>query len=197
MSSKESGLEKQNLTEYRPIGSLRKVALLLQRSWRYSYRRRTCRCIPHLVYEFFFPLMAMVVLVGIRCASNEMGNIITSDNRTTNSIFFGRSCPQDLDSPLISSENISSDCFLFPPSFAKSTVIDFSDGSVSTVRTAMIFEPMTDDANQLALLVRKRYTQMGCFENPVRSVGPFVERKNDSGHFQGLSIRLQKSNLNY
>ena len=130
--------ESKNLTqtEYSPIGPSKKLNLLLQRSLRYSYRQRCCRCCPTILCELLFPIILMVLLVLARYGTNEL-----IKNLDDNPYFNYPRCSQESNASMVSSsKDILNKCFQFPPSYE---VTRFSPGASN--RTNIIFHPVTND----------------------------------------------------
>ncbi|CAF3998938.1 unnamed protein product, partial [Rotaria sp. Silwood1] len=69
----ESNKYRQHLTkgEYLPTGSNRKIKLLLQRSLRYSYRKRFCKCCPTILGELLFPII-LIALLALICYGTDV-----------------------------------------------------------------------------------------------------------------------------
>ncbi|CAF5068990.1 unnamed protein product, partial [Rotaria sp. Silwood1] len=70
----ESNKYRQHLTkgQYSPTGSIRKINLLLQRSLRYSYRKRCCKCCPTILCELLFPIILIALLALICYGTNAI-----------------------------------------------------------------------------------------------------------------------------
>ncbi len=146
--------ESKNLTqtEYSPIGSSKKLNLLLQRSFRYSRRQRCCRCCPTILCELLFPIILMILLLLARYGTNELIKSL-NDNPYMN---YPR-CSQDSNTSTTSSKDIMGKCFQFPPSYEATR---FSPG-VSN-RTNIIFHPVTNDTDQLVQHAQARLRMMNC-----------------------------------
>ena len=167
MSSRRPGHEKLVLPQCKPIGACRKLALLLQRSLRYSYRKRTCRCIPHIILELLLPLMTMSTLLLFRYGSNELTLLLADRNGTRATLISDNSCSQDLNAPFISSNDISAKCFEFPPSYKRLSFLSSRRQPTSPLPTAMIFQPEITDVIELGVLALKRLGKMNCATNEV------------------------------
>ncbi len=138
-------------TEYSPIGPSRKLNLLLQRSLRYSYRQRCCRCCPTILCELLFPFILMVLLVLTRYGSNELLKTLDKDPPP----YFNRPrCSQNTSTTMTSSNDILEKCFQFPPSYKKSSTV--------SNKTNIIFHPMTNDTDQLVQHAQTRLKKMDC-----------------------------------
>lgn len=168
MSSRRPGHERLLLPQCKPIGAFRKLALLLQRSLRYSYRKRTCRCIPHIIVELFVPLVTMSTLLLFRYGSNELTLLLADRNGTRATLISDNSCSQDLNAPFVSSNDISAKCFEFPPSYKRFSFLSSHPNPTSPLPTAMIFQPETIDVIELGVLALQRLGKMNCGANEVR-----------------------------
>ena len=75
-----------------------KLALLLQRAFRYSYREKCCGYCPTILCKLFFPLLLRFILLFVRYASNALTSDFVHNSTNTFPEFFNeRRCSQDLD----------------------------------------------------------------------------------------------------
>jgi hypothetical protein len=150
---------RQNLTnaEYSPIGSSRKVNLLLQRSLRYSYRQRCCRCCPTILCELLFPF----ILIALLCLARYGTNLLVSEvneKPDSNSRYFNHpQCSQEMNTSITLSSDSLAKCFKFPPSYKNPR-----SPLVVSDTTNIIFQPMTNDIDQLAKRAQKQLAKMNC-----------------------------------
>ncbi|CAF4202417.1 unnamed protein product, partial [Adineta steineri] len=87
--------------EYSPVGSSRKLNLLLQRSFRYSYRQRCCRCFPTIFCELLFPLILIGLLALTRYGTNALFEEMNKNSYSDPRNFDHRSqCSQDQNSTI-------------------------------------------------------------------------------------------------
>ena len=136
------------------IHSTQKLNLLLQRSWRYSYRQRCCQCCPTILCELFFPLLLMVLIVLTRYGTNAA---IKNINETPRSPFHRPRCSQDVNRSIVSSNEILKKCFQSPSRYEETEL----SGNISR-KINMIIQPTTNETNQLLQHARDRLTRMNC-----------------------------------
>ena len=141
------------------IGPSRKLNLLLQRSFRYSYRQRCCQCCPTILCELLFPLLLMTLIALTRYGTNAA---IKEINKGPRSSFNRPRCSQDDNTSLTSSNDILAKCFQFPPRYK-----DVKSSFNASGKTNMIFQPMTADTEQLVQYARLRLAQMNCMDTQI------------------------------
>ncbi|CAF3811478.1 unnamed protein product [Rotaria magnacalcarata] len=160
---------RQNLieTEYEPVTSSQKLILLLQRSVRYSYRQRCCKCCPTILCELLFPIIIILLLILSRYGISSLAEKQTND-RSVAETFSKQQCSQDFNTPPTSSNNIFINCFKFPPSYndfhwSKQSLDDISD------KTNIVFEPDRNDISKLVQLAKIRLNTLKCVNTNVWS----------------------------
>lgn len=146
--------------DYEPVGSPRKVTLLLQRSVRYSYRQRCCKCIPTVLCELLFPLLIISILALSRYGLNRLAKEVEKGDGTIPGSNGQRPCSQDFDVPPTSSEEVFARCFRFPPSY-KAGRFGFGPLQVSNL-TNLVFQPTSDDIDALVAKAQQRLNILGC-----------------------------------
>ncbi|CAF4318595.1 unnamed protein product, partial [Rotaria sp. Silwood2] len=158
MSENPTHHQKLTKTEYSSIGSSHKLNLLLQRSLRYSYRQRCCGCCPTILCEVLFPLIIMALLALARYGSNALIREM-NENPNSASTSFGRSlCSQNMSTIKTTlSKDLFSKCFKFPPSYKR-----HEWPFLYSNRTNIIFQPMTNETEELVTLAKTRLTKMNC-----------------------------------
>jgi hypothetical protein len=148
--------------EYEPIGSSRKITLLLQRSVRYSYRQRCCNCCPTILCELLFPLVIIILLGLSRYGINRLGELVNQDGSgAASGPFNERPCSQNLSIPATSSNDIFKNCFQFPPSYTGGAWNSGQPEPVSN-QTNIVFEPARSDVDELVLLAKARLITINC-----------------------------------
>jgi hypothetical protein len=147
--------------EYEPVGSSRKLQLLLQRSLRYSYRQRCCRCFPTILCELVFPLLLLVILGLTRYGLNGLVQE-TTGNSTGPSPIKLRECSQRIDIPPTRSSDLFDKCFKFPPSY------NVRNSSSIPSETAFVFQPVLAQVDELVSLAKNRLIEMNCSMIDVR-----------------------------
>ncbi|CAF4093815.1 unnamed protein product, partial [Adineta steineri] len=167
---------RQHLTkaEYSPIGSSRKLNLLLQRSLRYSYRQRCCRCCPTILCELLFPLILIGLLALIRYGTNKIN---TEMNENPNSFpKFGRpQCSQNRNTTITSlSTDSIKNCFKFPPSYRRREFTLFHSQTALDI-TNFIFQPRTNHTNVLVKRAKMRLKNMNCTNTKVSNQNMDIE----------------------
>ena len=158
----------QNLTkdDYESPSSSRKLALLLQRSFRYSYRQRCCTFFPTIICEFLFPIMVLGLLILSRYGSNKLLQHLNKSNMTEISTI-PRQCSSDLNIPSASSHDLFAECFKFSSSDKKSYIQNLLNLFGKQSETNLVFQPITADVNELVNRASKRLLQMNCPETKV------------------------------
>jgi hypothetical protein len=162
MSQREMFGRSSTKVEYEPLGSSRKLALLLLRSFRYSYRQRCCQCCPAILCEFLLPIIVLGLLILSRYGANSFLEFMNNSNNTKGLSIVGRQCPQDLNTPSTSSNDLFAKCFQFPPSYEKSAIQNLLGSYTIPNKTNLIFQPITADVNELVGLASKRLSEIHC-----------------------------------
>ncbi|CAF3806236.1 unnamed protein product [Adineta steineri] len=141
----ESRKQHQHVTkaEYSPIGSSRKLNLLLQRSLRYSYRQRYCRCCPTILCELLFSLILIGLLALIRHEAEALVEWINKNSLSESRNSDYRRCPQNRNT-IITTRTASG-------------IINF------------VFQPITNDTNVLVERAKTRLKNMNCENLKVRN----------------------------
>lgn len=146
--------------DYEPVGPSRKITLLLQRSVRYSYRQRCCKCLPTVICELLFPLLIIGILALSRYGLNNLGKEVDKKDGTIPGTNGQRPCSQDLNVPPTSSNEVFAQCFRFPPSYKAGR---FTPGLIEVSnRTNLVFQPISNDTNNLVAQARLRLDTLGC-----------------------------------
>jgi len=148
-------------TEYDPVSSPRKLNLLLQRSVRYSYRQRCCKCCPTILCELVFPIVLIILLILSRYGINRLAEEINNNDGTLPGTFNQHPCSQNMNTPPTSSNDIFAKCFKFPPSYGGGIFSGFDPTDVSNA-TNIIFEPDRADIKELVQLAATRLAAMKC-----------------------------------
>ncbi|UJR08477.1 hypothetical protein I4U23_012744 [Adineta vaga] len=179
---------RQSLTkgEYAPIGSSRKLNLLLQRSLRYSYRQRCCGCCPTILCELLFPLILIGLLALTRYGTNALIREMNDNPGTVPRNFDRALCPQhskDINTSL--SEDLFAKCFQFPPSY-KGRQWEYVSSQIVSNKTNFIFRPITNDTNELVKLAQQRLLNMACGDTYVQSQDS--NNGNDSYLLQNTTV---------
>jgi hypothetical protein len=164
MSPTQNSRQRLTRGEYAPIGSSRKLNLLLQRSFRYSYRQRCCGCCPTILCELLFPLILLAILMLSRYGTNALVRELNDnpDSVPTNSN--RAQCSQALNQTATLSKDLFANCFKFPPSYKGRNFIPSDQRTVSN-KTNIVFQPKTNDIDQLVLRAEIRLAEMGCDSN--------------------------------
>ncbi|CAF0993655.1 unnamed protein product [Rotaria sordida] len=160
MSQSDTIRQKLIETEYEPVSSSRKLNLLLQRSVRYSYRQRCCKCCPTILCELLFPIAIIVLLTLARYGINRLAEKQKDDGSLPGS-FSKHPCSQDINIPPTSSNDIFTNCFKFPPSYSGGRWGSHSHDDVSN-KTNIVFEPNRTDINELVQRATTRLATMEC-----------------------------------
>jgi hypothetical protein len=153
--------------EYEPVSSSRKLNLLLQRSVRYSYRQRCCKCCPTILCELLFPFVIIVLLLLSRYGINKLSDELNNNDGTVPGTFGQRPCSENIDTPPTSSNDIFAKCFKFPPSYGGGSWGTYDPTGVSN-KTNFVFQPITDDVQELVKLADARLSEMKCDTTTVR-----------------------------
>ena len=148
--------------EYEPVGSPRKVQLLLQRSFRYSYRQRCCGCCPTILCELLFPIIMILLLILGWYGLNELTKQSQSSGASGGpGSTPERPCSQNMTIPPTSSNEIFAECFRFPPSY-EGTVFDDPGSKDVSNRTNLVFQPISTDTDALVRDATARLKELGC-----------------------------------
>jgi hypothetical protein len=153
-------------TEYDPVSSPRKLNLLLQRSVRYSYRQRCCKCCPTILCELVFPIVLILLLILTRYGINRLADEINNNDGTLPGTFNQHPCSQNINTPPTSSNDLFAKCFKFPPSYGGGTWSAFDPTDVSN-STNIVFEPDRADIKELVQLAATRLAVMKCDNTKV------------------------------
>ena len=155
--------DRQQLTKvkYSPIGSSRKLNLLLQRSLRYSYRQRCCGCCPTILCELLFPFIIIALLTLARYGSNAAIREINANPDSIRGSSNRFLCSQDKNTTTTYSRDILRNCFKFPPSYKGRRWMPGNSDVVSN-QTNIIFQPMTNETKELVTLAENRLAIMNC-----------------------------------
>jgi hypothetical protein len=156
----EPGSHRKQLSkaEYSPIGSSRKLNLLLQRSLRYSYRQRCCGCCPTILCELLFPIILIALVILTRYGMNLLDQKINEDPASFQRYSNHPICPQNMNTSITSSSDLLAKCFKFPPSYKNH---QWTTTLVSN-KTNIIFQPMTNHTDQLVERAQKQLEKMNC-----------------------------------
>ncbi|CAF4193173.1 unnamed protein product, partial [Adineta steineri] len=155
-------------TEYSPIGSSRKLNLLLQRSFRYSYRQRYCRYCPTILCELLFPLILIGLLALIRHEPKALFEWINKDYPSVSTSLNNLRCPQIENTTITTSLSTDSikNCFKFPPSYKRRGFRLFYSGTALDI-TNFVFQSRTNDTNVLVKRAKIRLKNMNCTNTKV------------------------------
>ncbi|CAF2516694.1 unnamed protein product [Rotaria sp. Silwood2] len=170
MSQSDTTRQKLIEADYEPVSSSRKLNLLLQRSVRYSYRQRCCKCCPTILCELLFPITIILLLTLTRYGLNRLAEKQNDDGSLPGS-FSKRPCSQDINTPPTSSNNIFTNCFKFPPSYNGGRWSSHSLDDVSN-KTNIVFEPNRTDVNELVKRGAIRLAAMKCNNTNIWSQNP-------------------------
>ncbi|CAF3818339.1 unnamed protein product [Rotaria sp. Silwood1] len=160
MSQSDTSRQKLIEPEYEPVSSSRKLGLLLQRSVRYSYRQRCCKCCPTILFELLFPITIIILLMLSRYGINRLAEKQNHDGSLPGT-FSKRPCSQDINIPTTSSNDIFTNCFKFPPSYTRDRWNSHSPDDVSN-ETNIVLEPARTDVNELVQHAIIRLAAMKC-----------------------------------
>ncbi|CAF1529708.1 unnamed protein product, partial [Adineta steineri] len=161
MASSDSLRQPLIKTEYEPVSSSQKLHLLIQRSVRYSYRQRCCKCCPTVLFELLFPTILIILLLLTRYGINQLAAQTETDDGTLPGTFTQHPCSQNITTPPTSSNDIFTRCFKFPPSYRGSSFGSSEPYEVSNL-TIIVFEPDTPDVQELVKLASMRLLTMRC-----------------------------------
>jgi hypothetical protein len=154
-------------TEYKPVSSSQKLHLLLQRSVRYSYRQRCCKCCPTILCELLFPIALIVLLILTRYGINRLAEQTTTDDGNLPGTFNQHPCSQNINTPPTSSNDIFAKCFKFPPSYQGTSWGGGSSSSDVSNETNIVFEPDRGDVKELVQRAATRLIAMDCQHTKV------------------------------
>ena len=146
----------QNRFQHEPVGRLRKIGLLLQRSLRYSYRQRCCGCLPTILIELFCSLSTIGILLLLRYGSVQVEDLGLFTNRTRSPFPPDLACSQELTPSWVSSNDLLKKCFKFPPVY-----FEFSSSTTFHI-TRIIFRPNTSETEELVLLANDFLSNLHC-----------------------------------
>ncbi|CAF3562792.1 unnamed protein product [Adineta steineri] len=161
MASSDSLRQPLIKTEYEPVSSSQKLHLLIQRSVRYSYRQRCCKCCPTVLFELLFPTILIILLLLTRYGINQLAAQTETDDGTLPGTFTQHPCSQNITTPPTSSNDVFTRCFKFPPSYRGSSFGSSEQYEVSNL-TNIVFEPDTPDVQELVKLASMRLLTMRC-----------------------------------
>ncbi|CAF3720568.1 unnamed protein product, partial [Rotaria sordida] len=175
----ESNKYRQHLTkgEYSPIGSTCKINLLLQRSFRYSYRKRCCKCCPTILCELLFPIILIALLALIRYGANVFVREMNENPKSVLRDLNRRSCAQNINSTTTLSNDLLKKCFKFPASYSGRRWISF-ESEIIFDKINLVFHPMTNETKELVKRAKKRLEQMNC--NNMKVWSQNINDGNDS-----------------
>ena len=151
--------------DYEEVSSTRKLNLLLQRSVRYSYRQRCCKCLPTILCELLFPILIISILALSRYGLNRLSQEVDKNDGTIPGSNGQYPCSQDIDVPPTSSNDVFARCFRFPPGYRGG--IFSSDPRRVSNRTNLVFQPISNDTDDLVVRARQRLGKMGCGNTEV------------------------------
>ncbi|CAF4916702.1 unnamed protein product, partial [Rotaria sp. Silwood1] len=177
MSQSETSRQKLIEAEYEPVSSSRKLSLLLQRSVRYSYRQRCCKCCPTILFELLFPIIIILLLALTRYGTNRLAEKQNND-RSLPGLFSRHSCSQDINIQPTSSNDIFTNCFKFPPSYTRGRWNSHSLDVISN-KTNIVFEPARIDVNELVQRATIRLATLKCDNTNIWSQNPNDETDTD------------------
>lgn len=158
-------------SEHQPVGSGRKLGLLLQRSARYSYRDRCCKCCPTIICELLIPIILILFLLLSRFSVNLLNKEI---NRNPDQFPSNKkaSCSLDINQTSVSAADLMANCFNFSQIFRETTIFSSVPGNINS---HFIFHPNSTDIHQLVTLAQDQLTQLGCLNVSVRLVMKFFQ----------------------
>ncbi|CAF3166386.1 unnamed protein product [Rotaria sp. Silwood2] len=175
----ESNKYRQHLTkgEYLPTGSTRKIKLLLQRSLRYSYRKRCCKCCPTILCELLFPIILIALLALIRYGTNAFLKKMNANPESVLIDLNHRTCSQNINATTALSNDLLKKCFKFPSSYPEYRWISLESETIFD-KINLIFHPMANETQELVTHAKKRLEQMNCNSTKVWSQN--INDGNDS-----------------
>lgn len=144
-----------------PVGSAEKLKILLQRSARYSYRQRYCRCCPIVIGELIIPVLIIIVIYLSRQKYDIFIEEFVKQSRNQTSLDDSSMCSSNLTSPLLSSKEMLTKCFRFPLDYVQNT---------PTFDIDMILQPISNDTLTLAEQARQKLIEMGCLHVRIQLV---------------------------
>ncbi|CAF4218000.1 unnamed protein product, partial [Adineta steineri] len=177
----ESRKQHQHVTkaEYSPVGSSRKLNLLLQRSLRYSYRQRYCRYCPTILCELLFPLILIGLLALTRHETEALSKWIDMNSLFASRHSYHHQCPQNRNTTITTSLSTDSikNCFKVQPcSEGRRLRLCYSKTASSI--TNFVFQPITNDIKVLVERAKTRLKNMNCTNIKVSNQN--MGDKNDS-----------------
>ena len=181
----------QNRYEHEPIGNIRKITLLLQRSLRYSYRQRCCGCLPNICLEVLCSFVTISVLLLARYGTMQLKNVTERDNKTQKIFFEQPKCSQEIIPSSISTNDRLKKCLEFPPAYKTFS----SAASLNISGIVLNFRPKTSDTNQLETLAERFLSKLNCRDVIVEYV--YFLSVNDSREFPGVKIPMQQKMMNF
>ena len=143
-----------------PVRSAEKLQLLLQRSVRYSYRKRCCWCCPTILCEMLIPTLFIILFVYSWFSVNDTVRKLHGSHPVFMSTNQPAVCSQNLTVPPTSSDEIRAKCFRFPSDYI-ADVFRFSSND-RVVPIDFIFQPISNDTLALAQRARQKLIGMGC-----------------------------------
>jgi hypothetical protein len=153
------------MPKYESVSTSRKLSLLLQRSFRYSYRQRCCKICPNILCELLLPFSVILLLALCRFGANKLSEVINNGNQT--SIFENeKPCSQDLNTPPTSSNDLIAKCFQYRDTNNLFSLESFHSSKIS-YETNLVFQPITNDINELVNRTSQRLSAMKCDETNV------------------------------
>ncbi|UJR08715.1 hypothetical protein I4U23_012972 [Adineta vaga] len=173
--------------EYSPVRSTRKINLLLQRSFRYSYRKRCCKCCPTILCELLFPIILIALLVLTHWSVSYLE---TKGNPTLNGVselVNRQPCSQNVNPPTTLSNDLFTKCFQFPSVYRGNRWNSYElNRNPDTVN--LVFHPMTNETKELVKRTKKRFQDMNC--NNINVWSENINRENISRLLQGEKHNL-------
>ena len=166
MSQSDTLRQRLIKADYEPVSSSRKLNLLLQRSVRYSYRQRCCKCCPTILCELLFPFVLILLLGLSRYGINQLSIELQKNGGSIPGNTGQRLCSENSTAAPTSSEDIFRKCFQFPPSYIDTTWSSIFP-SKTVNRTSFVFQPISADVNDLVQRASTRLAAMGCASTEV------------------------------
>lgn len=149
-----------------PAHSAQKMQLLLQRSVRYSYRERCCRCLPTILCEMLIPIL-VIILFGLNWfLANKALNEMQEQKQKLMSTDDPSMCPQNFSFPTTSSNDILAKCFRFPSDYISDRYRSYASDEPDPID--LVFQPISNDTITLAQQARQKLSEMGCDHIRVR-----------------------------
>ncbi|CAF3905054.1 unnamed protein product [Adineta steineri] len=164
--------------EYSPIGSSRKLNLLLH----------------PILCELLFPLIFIGLLAFTRYDTHAQIREMNENPNYTPRNFNRPQCSQNRSATITTSLSTNSikNCFKFPPSYKGRGFGPFSSRIVSNT-TNFVFQPITDDTKILVEIAKARLKVMNCENTKVWTQNMDVENdRNDksTGTFLGIILGI-------